>query len=279
MASKPSLYRTMVRMVRAAPGARGARRAGGAAAAPGRRRRPGGRGRGGSGRCRAEGGEGEGGEAPGERGDPGAPGAPPSPFLPEDYRRKRVRKAESTDAVATFLTRRFGLAGGLAWLGVLTFGVVSEQIKTRLEVASEERGAREVADAREEVLAGGVRVRDLKLGGGQYPAKGLLVVLHYKGYANGELFEDTRQGSGKPLVYFYGSRPFTGGLCLGVEQALAGMKAGGKREARVPAALGFGAQGTTLRGTLHVPDKGGVVPPDADLTYLLELERVSIAPS
>ena len=41
------------------------------------------------------------------------------------------RRAESTDAVATFMTRRFGLKGGLAWLGVLTFGVVSEQVKTR----------------------------------------------------------------------------------------------------------------------------------------------------
>ena len=45
------------------------------------------------------------------------------------------RKAESTDAIATALTRRFGLAGGLAWVGVLAFGVVSEQVKTRLEVS------------------------------------------------------------------------------------------------------------------------------------------------
>ena len=36
-------------------------------------------------------------------------------------------------------TRRFGLAGGLVWLGILTFGVVSEQIKTRLEDRAEQR--------------------------------------------------------------------------------------------------------------------------------------------
>lgn len=35
--------------------------------------------------------------------------------------------------------RRFGLAGGLIWLGILTFGVVSEQIKTRLEDSAEQR--------------------------------------------------------------------------------------------------------------------------------------------
>ena len=44
----------------------------------------------------------------------------------------------TADAVATFLTRRFGLAGGLAWLGVLAFGSIGEQIKTRMEVAEEE---------------------------------------------------------------------------------------------------------------------------------------------
>ncbi len=48
------------------------------------------------------------------------------------------RSADSTDWISSQLTRRFGIAGGLAWLGFLTFGAVSEQIKTRLEVASEE---------------------------------------------------------------------------------------------------------------------------------------------
>lgn len=42
---------------------------------------------------------------------------------------------------------------------------------------------------------------------------------------NGEVFEDTRTRS-KPIVFLYGSRPFTAGLCLGVEKALRGMKAG-----------------------------------------------------
>ena len=32
------------------------------------------------------------------------------------------------------------LAGGLAWLGFLAFGVISEQIKTRLEEKSEREG-------------------------------------------------------------------------------------------------------------------------------------------
>lgn len=43
--------------------------------------------------------------------------------------------------------------------------------------------------------------------------------------AAGEVLYDTRQ-RGKPLVYLYGSRPFTNGICIGVEEGLAGMKAG-----------------------------------------------------
>ena len=92
------------------------------------------------------------------------------------------------------------------------------------------------------------------------------------------VFEDTRQ-RGKPIVYLYGSRPFTGGMCAGVEQALAGMKGGGKRRVIVPPELGFGDKGFTLRPTEHVPEKQGVIPPGATLEYEVELLRVSIPPS
>jgi FKBP-type peptidyl-prolyl cis-trans isomerase len=64
-----------------------------------------------------------------------------------------------------------------------------------------------------------------------------------------------------------------------VEQALASMKAGGKRIVTVPPALGFGERGFTLRPTEHVPGKGGAIPPRATLEYELELLRVSIPPS
>ena len=46
------------------------------------------------------------------------------------------RKAESTDAISSALSRRFGLKGGLAWVAVLAAGVIGEQIKTRLEVGA-----------------------------------------------------------------------------------------------------------------------------------------------
>lgn len=180
--------------------------------------------------------------------------------------------------IASRLTRRFGLAGGLAWVGFLAFGVIGEQIKTRLEVASEEANTREVADAREVVTPQGLRYTDLKLGGGAPPQPGYIVVLDYKGYADGRLFEDTT-ARGKPIVFLYGKRPFAGGMCAGVEQALAGMRAGGRRRVTVPPELGFGDRGITLRPTEHVPEKAGTVPPGATLEYELTLVRVSIPPS
>lgn len=51
--------------------------------------------------------------------------------------------------------------------------------------------------------------------------------------ADGEVFEDT-YARGKPIVFVFGRRPFTGGMCKGVEEALATMRAGGRRIITVP---------------------------------------------
>ncbi|PNH03110.1 Peptidyl-prolyl cis-trans isomerase FKBP17-2, chloroplastic [Tetrabaena socialis] len=204
------------------------------------------------------------------------PIASPSDYVPRKKTSKR--KAESTDAISTFLTRRFGIAGGLAWLGFLAVGSIGEQVKTRLEVASEESGTRDVQDAPEVVLPSGVRYRDLRVGGGSYPVRGYLTLLDYSATADGVPFESTR-ARGKPIVYLFGGRPFTGGMCAGLEEAILGMRAGGRRLVTVPPELGFGARGAVLRPTEHVPDKQGVVPPNATLEYDVELLRISIPPS
>ena len=58
-----------------------------------------------------------------------------------------------------------------------------------------------------------------------------------------------------------------------------GMCVGGRRTVTVPAAQGFGEKGGQVAASLHAPDKQGVIPKDATLTYDLELIRVSIPPS
>ncbi|BDA42776.1 Peptidyl-prolyl cis-trans isomerase FKBP17-2, chloroplastic [Coccomyxa sp. Obi] len=190
----------------------------------------------------------------------------------------RRRQADSTDWVSSQLTRRFGIAGGLVWLGVLTFGVVSEQIKTRLEDSAERQNTKDVKEQKVVRTASGLTYVDKRIGGGAPVTKGFLILLDYRATANGKVFEDTKE-RGKPIVFRYGARPFTGGLCQGVEEALSTMKAGGIRVVTVPPELGFGDQGAVLRPTEHVPDKQGEIPPGATLEYELSLIRVSIPPS
>jgi len=122
-------------------------------------------------------------------------------------RKRRTRKADSTDPVATFLTRRFGVAGGLAWLGVLTFGVVSEQLKTRQEVAREESGTQAV-DAQEVATPSGLRYTDLVRGGGETaPQRGYLLAAAVKVVLGedpaGPVLFDT-DDTGRPLAFFFG---------------------------------------------------------------------------
>ena len=109
--------------------------------------------------------------------------------------------------MATFLTRRFGVAGGLAWLGVLTFGVVSEQLKTRQEVAREESGTQAVG-AKEVATPSGLRYTDLVRGGGETaPQRGYLLAAAVRVVLGedpaGPVLFDT-EDTGRPLAFFFG---------------------------------------------------------------------------
>lgn len=209
---------------------------------------------------------------------PEAEGTSPGP--------KKRRQADSTDAIASALTRRFGLAGGLAWIGFLSAGVIGEQVKTRMEVAAEKTNTKDVSEKErvvEQIPGTGIEYYDIKRGGGSSPRRGDLVVLQFQGYAvdgsgDRRLFVDTSD-TGKPIVFIYKSRPFTAGMCSGLELALEDMKAGGKRHVEIPAEFGFGQEGISLQSTRHVPDKSGIVGPNMSLVYDVELVRVSIPPS
>ena len=95
---------------------------------------------------------------------------------------------------------------------------------------------------------------------------------------DGKVVEDTYSRN-KPIVFPFRSRPFTGGVCAGVEEALSTMKAGGKRLVTVPPEAGFGSEAYALRGTRHAGEKEGIVPPNSTLEYELNLVRVSVPPS
>lgn len=69
-----------------------------------------------------------GGVAPGSA-DAGSTSVREAVRAAESGTQKRRREADSTDWMATQLTRRFGLAGGLAWVGFLAVGVIGEQVR------------------------------------------------------------------------------------------------------------------------------------------------------
>ncbi|KAF8733752.1 hypothetical protein HU200_014599 [Digitaria exilis] len=190
-------------------------------------------------------------------------------------RPKRAGGADSTDWVASSLTRRFGIGAGLAWAGFLAVGVVSEQLKTRFEVAQQQANTRDVEQEQEVVLPNGIRYYEMRVGGGDVPRPGDLVVIDLQGRVSGsgEAFVDTFGEGKRPLALVMGSRPYTRGMCDGVEYVLRSMRAGGKRRVVVPAGLGFGDDGADF-GEEHVQ-----IPPGATLEYVVQVDKVSIAPA
>ncbi|KAL8464367.1 hypothetical protein ACS0TY_034044 [Phlomoides rotata] len=190
-----------------------------------------------------------------------------------EQRRATKTTADSTDWIASTLTRRFGIGAGLAWVGFLAVGVVSEQIKTRLEVSQQQATTRYVEKEEEVVLPNGIRYFEVRVGGGDSPRMGDLVVMNVKGKVkgSGEVFVDTFNK--RPLALVIGSRPYNKGICEGVEYVLKNMKAGGKRRVIIPPNLGFGEEGADL-GEDHTQ-----IPPSSTLEYVIELDRVSIAPT
>ncbi|EAZ28318.1 hypothetical protein OsJ_12292 [Oryza sativa Japonica Group] len=133
---------------------------------------------------------------------------------------------------------------------------------------------RDVEQEQEVVLPNGIRYYEMRVGGGDVPRPGDLVVIDLKGrVTGGEAFVDTFGDGKRPLALVMGSRPYTRGMCEGVEYVLRSMRAGGKRRVVVPPALGFGDDGADFG------DAAAQVPPGATLEYVVEVDKVSIAPA
>lgn len=118
-----------------------------------------------------------------------------------------------------------------------------------------------------------IRYYETRVGGGASPRPGDLVVIDLKGGVEGssEVFVNTFDGK-RPLALVMGSRPYTKGMCEGIEYVLKSMKAGGKRRVIIPPSFGFGEQGAELGSGLQIP-------PSATLEYIVQVDKVSIAPA
>jgi FKBP-type peptidyl-prolyl cis-trans isomerase len=98
---------------------------------------------------------------------------------------------------------------------------------------------------------------DIRVGTGEVAKEGSRVRVHYTGWlTNGKKF-DSSVDAGQPFDFRIGN----GEVIKGWEEGVAGMKVGGKRQLRIPPALGYGAEGTP----------GGPIPPNANLIFDIQL--------
>jgi len=102
----------------------------------------------------------------------------------------------------------------------------------------------------------GLQYWDIRVGNGDVAKEGSHVRVHYTGWlTTGKKF-DSSVDAGKPFDFTIGN----GEVIKGWEEGVAGMRVGGKRQLRIPPALGYGAEG-------YPP----VIPPNATLIFDIKL--------
>jgi len=110
-----------------------------------------------------------------------------------------------------------------------------------------------------QVSASGLAIAELAPGEGAPARAGQTVEVHYVGWlADGTPVDSTRE-RGRSYVFALGS----GMAIAGFDEGVTGMRVGGRRALRLPAALAYADRGA-----------GGVVPPGADLRFDVELVAI-----
>ena len=108
-----------------------------------------------------------------------------------------------------------------------------------------------------------LQIETINEGSGQAAETGNKVFVHYTGKLDDGSVFDSSVTRGQPFSFTLGA----GQVIRGWEQGILGMKVGEKRVLTIPPELGYGAAGA-----------GGVIPPNATLTFEVELLDTMIPP-
>lgn len=110
--------------------------------------------------------------------------------------------------------------------------------------------------AEQTVTESGLKYVDLVVGTGRQAELGDTASVHYTGWlADGKKFDSSLDRK-EPFSFRLGA----GQVIKGWDEGVMGMNIGGKRKLTIPPQLGYGARGA-----------GGVIPPNATLTFDVEL--------
>lgn len=104
--------------------------------------------------------------------------------------------------------------------------------------------------------ASGLQFVDEVVGNGPAPQPGQTLIVHYTGWLDNGTKFDSSLDRGQPFEFVLGA----GQVIRGWEEGLATMRVGGRRRLIVPPELAYGATGA-----------GGIIPPNARLTFQVEL--------
>jgi hypothetical protein len=202
---------------------------------------------------------------PDEPGPPPAAVNAPAPRFDLEGRAKENAKVgagfnqfDPVLSATNFISRRFGLAGGLAVVGLLAATEGNEILKSITDTGPQP-GSGEVI-----TTASGLQYADILVASrGDAPLPGAVIGFNAK-VTVGErvLFDSTAGPDAKPIAFKYGQRPFQNVVCEGVEEGLKGMKPGSKRRLIVPS---------------NLAPKGVEIPDGVKLGY--EIELLEVLPS
>lgn len=107
--------------------------------------------------------------------------------------------------------------------------------------------------------ASGLTYEDIEPGTGAAAQSGQKAKVHYTGWLKDGKKFDSSKDRNDPFEFTLGA----GQVIKGWDEGVTGMKVGGKRRLTIPPSLGYGARGA-----------GGVIPPNADLIFEVELLAV-----